>query len=67
VEGYPFKLELDNGCLPRHKMNLIFALCGHADDLLARGFGAEAKRLLLEAALLEPQAEFVQARIEALP
>ncbi len=64
--SYPFKFELDNGCLQRHKMNLLFALCGQAEGLLARGFAAEAKRLWQEAALLEPQAEFVQARIREL-
>lgn len=67
AESYPFKLELDNGCLPRHKMNLLFALCGQADELSAQGFAAEAKRLLQEAALLEPQAEFVWEKLKMLP
>jgi tetratricopeptide (TPR) repeat protein len=65
--GYPFRVELDAGNLPRHKMNLIFAICGHADALVERGFAAEARRLLLEAALLEPEAGFVRERINALP
>lgn len=62
-EGYPFQAERDASGLTRHRLNLIFSLCGQADDLAARGFSAEAKRLLWEAALLEPQAEFVQERI----
>ena len=63
-EDYPFQVERDATALTRHRMNLIFALCGQADALLARGFAAEAKRLLLEAALLEPQADFVQDRLK---
>jgi hypothetical protein len=62
-EGYPFQAEYDAGDLTRHRMNLIFSLCGHADELTARGYIAEAKRLLFEAALLEPQAEFIQERL----
>lgn len=65
--GYPFQVELDTGPLTRHRMNLIFALCGQADALTARGYTAEAKRLLFEAALLEPQAQFVQDRLSAIP
>ena len=65
--GYPFQAERDITAQIRHRMNLIFALCGQADELMARGFDGEAKRLLWEAALLEPQAEFVRARIQALP
>ena len=64
--GYPFKVELDGGDLPRHKMNLLFATCGQADALIARGCTAEAKRLLFEAAMLEPEADFVRDRIKAL-
>jgi hypothetical protein len=52
--------------LARHQMNLIFCLCGHADELTARGYTAEAKRLLLEAALLEPKAEFVRDRLNSI-
>jgi len=66
-DGYPFRVERDSGSLPRHKMNLIFATCGQADALLQGGYVAEAKRLLLEAAMLEPAAAFVRERIEALP
>jgi hypothetical protein len=47
-------------------MNLLFATCGQADALAERGYVAEAKRLLYEAAMLEPQAGFVQERIKAL-
>jgi len=47
-------------------MNLLFALCGQADELLAEGFVVEARRLLEEAALLEPAAEFVQDKLKAL-
>ena len=65
-EGYPFQAERDASGLTRHRMNLLFALCGQADALTARGYAAEAKRLLLEAALLEPQAEFVQDRLKAM-
>ena len=65
-EGYPFQAERDAGTLTRHRMNLIFALCGQADALTARGHTAEAKRLLFEAALLEPQAEFVRDRLKAM-
>lgn len=64
--GYPFKAEVDAGSLPRHKMNLIFATCGQADALVERGYNAEAKRLLFEAAMLEPEAGFVRDRIKAL-
>jgi tetratricopeptide (TPR) repeat protein len=66
-DGYPFKSEVDAGSLPRHKMNLIFATCAQADALVERGYAAEAKRLLFEAAMLEPEAGFVWDRIKALP
>jgi hypothetical protein len=52
--------------LSRHQMNLIFCLCGQADELAARGYTAEAKRLLLEAALLEPNAEFVCDKLNSI-
>ncbi|MGB7747105.1 MAG: hypothetical protein WBN75_07450 [Verrucomicrobiia bacterium] len=65
--GYPFKAELDGGSLTRHKMNLLFATCGQADALIANGYNAEAKRLLFEAAMLEPEAGFVRDRIKSLP
>jgi hypothetical protein len=65
--GYPFKVERDASDLPRHKMNLLFATCGQADALLGMGRTAEAKQLLLEAAVLEPEAGFVRDRIAALP
>ena len=64
--GYPFQAELDGGSLTRHRMNLLFATCGQADALVERGYLAEAKRLLYEAAMLEPQAGFVQERIKVL-
>jgi tetratricopeptide (TPR) repeat protein len=65
--GYPFGMERDIGPMIRHRMNLIFALCAHADELIERGNQALGKELLLEAALLEPRAEFIQNRINALP
>jgi len=64
--GYPFKVERDGGDLPRHKMNLLFATCAQADALIGSGRTAEAKQLLLEAAILEPEAGFVRDRIKAL-
>lgn len=64
---YPFQLERDASAMLRHRMNLIFALCGEADELLARGYVPEAKRLLREAALLEPEAGFIQDRLKAIP
>jgi len=42
-------------------------LCGQADALIAKSYTAEAKQLLIEAALLEPRAEFVSDRLRALP
>lgn len=64
--GYPFKVEVDATNLQRHKMNLLFATCGEADALIERGYTAEAKRLLFEAAMLEPEAGFIRDRIKAL-
>ncbi len=66
-EGYPFRAEFDAGSLLRHKMNLIFATCGQADALIEKGFHHEAKRLLSEAAMLEPEASIVLERLNALP
>jgi len=66
-DGYPFRVERDAGDLPRHKMNLIFASCRQADALVERGYTVEAKRLLLETAMLEPEAGFVWERLKALP
>lgn len=66
-EGYPFKAEFDGGSLVRHKMNLILATCGQADTLMARGYGLEAKRLLCEAAMIEPAAEMIAERLRVLP
>ncbi len=65
--GYPFKAEFDGGSLPRHKMNLIFATCGEADALIEKGYHLEAKRLLSEAAMLEPNASIVWERLRTLP
>jgi hypothetical protein len=65
-DGYPFFLERDCSIFPRHKMNLLFALCGQADALITKGFIAEARRLLFEAAILEPNAGFIKERIKAL-
>jgi hypothetical protein len=66
ADGYPFRVERDAGALPRHRMNLIFALCGQADALIALGRNAEAKRFLIEAMFLEPQVEFIKNRINAI-
>ena len=48
-------------------MNLFFALCGQADAFIGSGCTVEAKRLLLEAAMLEPEAGFIRDRIKELP
>ncbi|HTR41197.1 MAG TPA: hypothetical protein VMH87_06240 [Pseudomonadales bacterium] len=66
-DGYPFSYERDSSDFMRHKMNLLFALCGAADTCIANGRIAEAWRLLTEADVLEPNAGFIQERIEALP
>lgn len=64
---YPFKAELDGGSLQRHKMNLICATCSRADALMERGYRQEAKRLLSEAAMIEPGAWLIRERLQALP
>jgi len=64
--GYPFRVELDAGSLIRHRTNLIFAICGRADALADNGYVLEAKRLLAEAAMLEPNASFVSERLAVL-
>jgi tetratricopeptide (TPR) repeat protein len=61
--GYPFQPERESGDVTRHRMNLLFATAAHADALVARGNLGEAKRLLIEAAMLEPRADFIQERI----
>jgi tetratricopeptide (TPR) repeat protein len=66
VEGYPFKPELGGGTLPRHKMILIFATCSRADVLIESGHVVEARRLLEEAIMVEPDAEIVRDRLAAL-
>ena len=63
---YPFRVERDAGERTRHKLNLIFATCARADDLVERGFSAEAKRLLGEAALWEPDAGCIQERLKSI-
>ena len=65
-EDYPFQLERDNGPMPRHRLNLIFSLCGQADELAALGYAADAKYLLCEAKLLEPRADFIQEKLELI-
>jgi hypothetical protein len=65
--GYPFEPEFDATTLVRHRMNLIFATCGRADVLMAKGFLEEAKRLLHEVMVMEPAAECVSERIRLLP
>ena len=66
-DGYPFQLEFDATTLTQHRMNLIFATCGRADALIAKGYQEEAKRLLNEAAMMEPQADCLKERIQSLP
>jgi len=66
-EGYPFRVEMDASSLPRHKMNLIFAICGQADVLIENGYHDEARRLLSEAAMVEPEADVVRERLKGLP
>ena len=66
-DGYPFKAEFDAGSLLRHKMNLIFATCAQADALIEKGYHLEAKRLLSEVLILEPEANIVTERLKALP
>ena len=65
-EGYPFQPERETGNLTRHRMNLLFATAYQADALIASGHAGEAKRLLLEAAMLEPRADFIQERLMML-
>jgi len=43
--------------------NLICATCAQADALVGRGYRLEAKRLLAEAAMLEPAASIVLERL----
>lgn len=64
--GYPFQPEFDGTALVRHRMNLIFATCGRADALAAKGFLEEAKRLLNEVYMMEPEAECVKERMRSL-
>jgi hypothetical protein len=66
AESSPFKCESDGGCLPQHKMNLLFAMVAQSDYLSECGNKAESRRLLQEAALLEPQADFIQERLKAI-
>lgn len=66
-EGYPFQAERDASNLARHRMNLLFATAFRADALITRGLTTEAKWLLLEAAMLEPGADFIQERLKMLP
>ena len=66
VDGYPFNAERESGNLTRHRTNLIFATCAQSDALVAKGCHAEAKRLLQEAVMLEPEAAIVQERLLAL-
>jgi tetratricopeptide (TPR) repeat protein len=63
AEGCPFRVDINADDLPRHKMNLLFALCGQADALVETGHSAEARRWLSEAALVEPAADFIRERL----
>jgi tetratricopeptide (TPR) repeat protein len=65
AEGFPFNYKV-TGCLPRHKMNLLFATVALADYLSGCGNKAEAQRFIQEAALLEPHADFVQDRLKSM-
>ena len=65
-DAYPFKAEFDASSLLRHKLNLIFATCGQADLLISQGYKLEAKRLLSEAVILEPAADMVWEKLNAL-
>ena len=47
-------------------MNLLFATAYYADALITSGHAGQARQLLLEAAMLEPCAEFIQERIKIL-
>lgn len=64
--GYPFQPEFDATTVVRHRMNLIFATCGRVDALREKGFLEEAKRLLNEIYVMEPEAECVIERIRVL-
>jgi len=64
--GYPFQPEFDATTVVRHRMNLIFATCGRADALMAKGFSEEARRLLNEVYVMEPYAECVNDRLRML-
>ena len=55
----PVWMVRDNGDLPRHKLNLVFASHAWARELTEKGFIMEANQLLSEAALLEPSATFI--------
>jgi tetratricopeptide (TPR) repeat protein len=65
-EGYPFRAVWDASDLPRHKMNLLFAICAQADALVESGHAGEARQWLFEAARLEPEAGFIRDRLLAL-
>lgn len=67
ADGYPFQSERDAGALTHHRMNLIFSLAAQADELVARGYLAEATQRLLEALHLEPIAEFIRDRLRTIP
>ena len=47
-------------------MNLIFATCAQADALPEKAYRLEAKRLLAEAAIIEPDAAIVGERLRVL-
>lgn len=66
-DGYPFSMDRRATHFLRHKMNLLFSLCSAADALISNGGTIEARQLLDEAATLEPNAQFIQERLQALP
>jgi tetratricopeptide (TPR) repeat protein len=61
-----FKPEYGGGIYQNHKRNLIFSLCALAETLVNNGCINEAKRLLQEAAMLEPEVTFIWERIKNL-
>jgi hypothetical protein len=57
---------LDSSDVIRRKLTLIYATCAQADALIEKGFVFEAKRLLCEVALIEPQADIIRERLKGL-
>jgi tetratricopeptide (TPR) repeat protein len=62
----PVKIVLEGSDLSRHKLNLLFASYARAEALIEAGDSLQAKQLLIEAALVEPAAVFIQERLKTL-